>query len=94
MNQTTKQRTITPKHDVDIKGEPVKADGWKWRNISFDKSGKQYTGQLIHDSKGAAHAANKKAIKNCLNGHPGIDEIEGRLLFKNYSHTIQMPVRE
>lgn len=77
------------------KGEPIKAD--KWRNIDFDHNGKSYRCPELFNSKQEAKLYNDEAVllwQSHAYPNDGWQTLDGILLWRSYSYSIQLPWRE
>ena len=64
----------------------------QWRNLLFDKEGKSYQGELMHDTEQLALDVILINEINMANGTCNAwGVVNGYILNSDYSHTIQMP---
>jgi hypothetical protein len=62
----------------------------KWRNLIYDKAGKAYLGNFLHNSVGEADAQ----LRDVMSRNEAATTMHGILYFKDYAWHMQIPVME
>lgn len=86
--------TITPTTNLDYLDAPIESE--KWRNLHFSKCGKTFFGTPTYKSAEEARSIIELAYSDWKNGigqYDGLGSADIKILYKDYSHTIQIPVK-
>ncbi len=81
---------IRLRRDIEKLDEPIRAE--RWRNLAFSKSGRSMLGFHTFDTPDGAKNALDNAVTSPMT--IALQGIDGYMYISDYSHAIQMPVKE